>query len=91
MWRPDHDAHVLAWFAAWLATAALPPAPFLVNRATLVEDPQLYRDYLTAALEQERGRVVRGGSGSCVVRTALLTRLRLLRKLERNWWRLTEG
>ncbi len=87
----NHDAHVLAWLASWLATATLPAEPFRLNRATLVTDPQLYRDHLTAALEEERQRVVRGGSGSCVVRTALLARLRTLRRLAENGWRLTEG
>ncbi len=88
MWREDHDAHVLAWLAAWLATTTLPAEPFPVNRATVVQDVKLYRDHLTAALEQERQRVVRGGSAVCVVRTALLTRLRRLKRLEQNGWRL---
>jgi hypothetical protein len=77
----DHDAHEFAWLAAWLATAALPGEPFLVNRATLVTDQALARAALLA-------RAAANPTGQC--RRAVLARLRALRRLAANGWKLTE-
>jgi hypothetical protein len=77
----DHDAHELAWLAASLAAAEWPREPFLVNRATLVTDPALAKAALLA-------RVAADPTGQC--RRAVLARLRLLKRLAANGWKLTE-
>jgi hypothetical protein len=77
----DHDAHVFAWLAAWLATAALPGEPYRLDRATVVTDPALAKAALLA-------RAAADPTGQC--RRAVLARCRLLRRLAANGWKLTE-
>jgi hypothetical protein len=69
--------------AAFLGAAEWPREPFLVNRATLVTNPALAKRHLLgqAAADPPTGQV----------RRALLTRLRVLRRLAANGWRLTGG
>jgi hypothetical protein len=66
---------------ALLGAAEWPAVPFLVNLATLVADPALAKRHLltAAAADPPPGQV----------RRAVLARLRLLRRLADNGWRLT--
>jgi hypothetical protein len=69
--------------AALLRAAEWPAEPFLVNRATLVTNPALAKRHLLgqAAADPPTGQV----------RRAVLARLRVLRRLAANGWRLTGG
>jgi hypothetical protein len=67
--------------AAFLAAAEWPREPFLLNKATLITDPPLAKAALLAqAAANPTGQV----------RTALLSRLRKLRRLAINNWKLED-